>query len=141
MAETITVRATAKRLPDGGFPVVLYESHEDHPAGEAYIATDEPVEVGRTARVNQLLGDGQLERIDQPASQQQSWSDTGRSQGQESQRQSAQTGDSLGLNSAQRGALAAYGFDSDEKIKEASDQDLMAVEGIGEATVRRIREA
>jgi hypothetical protein len=38
-------------------------------------------------------------------------------------------------------ALVAGGFDSREKIRAASDEDLLALEGIGEATLKKIREA
>lgn len=41
----------------------------------------------------------------------------------------------------QAAALRSAGFDSADKIRNASDDDLDAVEGIGPATVARLREA
>lgn len=37
-------------------------------------------------------------------------------------------------------SLAAAGFDSPDAVLEATDDELMAVDGIGEATVKKIRE-
>jgi hypothetical protein len=36
--------------------------------------------------------------------------------------------------------LLAAGFDSPEKIRAASDEDLLALDGIGEGTLKKIRE-
>lgn len=47
------------------------------------------------------------------------------------------TGDLDGFPGAD--ALAAGGFDSREKIRAASDEDLLALDGIGEATLKKIR--
>lgn len=40
---------------------------------------------------------------------------------------------------AGRGALLANGYDSDAKVRAAEDSDLRAINGIGEATVKKIR--
>lgn len=46
----------------------------------------------------------------------------------------------LGLTSSQLDALEGAGFKTAASVRNASDDDLLAVDGIGEATVRRIRE-
>lgn len=45
------------------------------------------------------------------------------------------------LTADQRAALAAKGYGSPEAIRAASDEELDAVDGIGPATVTRLREA
>lgn len=44
-----------------------------------------------------------------------------------------------GLNERQRQALRDAGFDNEERIAAASDEDLMALDGVGEGTVRTLR--
>lgn len=44
------------------------------------------------------------------------------------------------FNSAQLEALQAAGFDTADKLKNASDDELKAVEGVGDVTVARYRE-
>ena len=63
MADHITVKSTIPTKPDGGNPVVLYETHEDHPDGEAFVAGPAPVEVARTPLVHRLIADGTLEEV------------------------------------------------------------------------------
>lgn len=43
------------------------------------------------------------------------------------------------LDAATREALASAGFDSDAKVRAAEDATLMSINGVGEATVRKIR--
>jgi predicted flap endonuclease-1-like 5' DNA nuclease len=45
------------------------------------------------------------------------------------------------LDADQQAAMRAAGLDTDDKIRAASDDDLKAVEGIGPATIRKLREA
>jgi hypothetical protein len=47
--------------------------------------------------------------------------------------------DKVGVDLA--GQLAGAGFDSPDAVHAATDEELLAVEGIGRATLRRIREA
>jgi hypothetical protein len=37
--------------------------------------------------------------------------------------------------------LAAAGYDTDDKIRDASDEDLLKVEGIGPATLQKVRDS
>lgn len=61
--ETILVRSTLKSKTDGGETVALFERDAAHPGGEAYVAGSDPVEVGITPRVSQLLREGTLEEV------------------------------------------------------------------------------
>jgi hypothetical protein len=45
------------------------------------------------------------------------------------------------VSEAQRAALAAAGFETGEQIRNATDDQLLAVDGIGPATVEKLREA
>jgi DNA-directed RNA polymerase alpha subunit len=47
----------------------------------------------------------------------------------------------LGLTSLQAEALLAAGYNTPEALAEADDEDLLAVDRIGPATVEKIREA
>lgn len=44
------------------------------------------------------------------------------------------------FNAGQKEALAAAGFDTEEKIAAASDEDLDKVTGVGAATIKEFRE-
>lgn len=44
------------------------------------------------------------------------------------------------FNSGQKEALAAKGFDTEDKIMAASDEDLLQVSGVGAATIKEFRE-
>ena len=43
------------------------------------------------------------------------------------------------LDDATRAALASAGFDSDDKVRAASDQDLQSIDGIGPGRLKQIR--
>ena len=43
------------------------------------------------------------------------------------------------LDAATRAVLASAGFDTDEKVRAASDQDLQAIDGIGPGRLKQIR--
>lgn len=49
------------------------------------------------------------------------------------------TPSALKLSAAERKALAAAGLDTDEKITAASDEELLAIDGIGPKSVDKIR--
>lgn len=63
MSDHITVKSTLPEKPDGGNEVVLWEIHEDHPEGEAFVAGPNPVKVGRTPLVLKALGDKRLVEV------------------------------------------------------------------------------
>lgn len=44
--------------------VVLFERHEGHPNGEAFVASDRPVEVGDTPLVRLRIAQGSLELVE-----------------------------------------------------------------------------
>lgn len=53
-----------------------------------------------------------------------------------------QTGDlSADIDDDQRAALAEAGFGTAEAVRNATDEDLLAVRGIGKATLQKLREA
>lgn len=64
MTEILTVRSTIPTQPDGGNKVALFETHAEHPDGEAFVAGPNPVQVARTPTVQKLLGDGTLEIVE-----------------------------------------------------------------------------
>jgi hypothetical protein len=139
MAEIITVRSLLPERDDGGYPVALYEADDQHPensagAREAFVAGPEPVEVARTGLVNRRISEGALEIVEDAGPK--------ASRRAASAPAPAAPADPLGFLSAeQRAALASAGFDSPEAIRAATDEQLDAVDGIGEATVAKLREA
>lgn len=61
---TIHVKATVPANADGSGAVILFERHERHPNGEAFVsALDEGVEVWPTPRVTALIREGKLEEV------------------------------------------------------------------------------
>ena len=50
----------AKKRPDGGYPVALWERDPSHPDGEIWISGPGEVEVGVTPEVSRLLREGVL---------------------------------------------------------------------------------
>lgn len=72
--EYITVKSGLPGKPDGGHSVALWEQDDNHPkprlpdgtegdVGEAFVAGPKPVQVGRTAAVNQALHEGRLVQV------------------------------------------------------------------------------
>jgi hypothetical protein len=147
MAKLITVRSTIPTKPDGGNVVALYEAHEDHPDGEAYVAGPAPVKVARTGQVHRLISDGTLEEVEEvdeaekapPSAPSSVQAPPGPPQTQESAAPTANG--SPVVTDAQRAALSASGFETAEQIRAATDEQLLAVPGIGPQTLERLREA
>ncbi len=59
-AKVIEVVSNLVPREDGGDPVALFERHEAHPGGEAFIAGPRPVSVALTARVIEALREGRI---------------------------------------------------------------------------------
>lgn len=142
----ITVRSTIPTRPDGGNVVALYETHEDHPDGEAYVAGPAPVTVARTGQVHRLISDGVLEEVDTPVAAPEPQSAPARpaptaAAPSPPATSSQQAGPLDFLSAEQRAALTAAGYDTPEAIRAATDDQLDGVDGIGPATVARLREA
>lgn len=136
MANLIIVRSTIPTRADGGNVVVLYETHEDHPDGEAYVAGPTPVRVARTGLVHRLISDGALEEVEAEPEP------VVASRTVQTPPPATQDADVIpGVTVAQRDALVAAGFETTDDIRAATDDDLLAVDGIGHATVERLREA
>jgi hypothetical protein len=135
MARTITV-APGPNLQPG--EVAIWEVDERHPDGEVFLAKahkgeDDPtIEVARTNAINTRLGDGRLIECEaRPKPAPRDSTETAPNQG----------GGAQAITDAQGKALAAAGFDTPEKIRAASDDDLLKVDGIGPAALVRLREA
>lgn len=143
-ANTITV-APGPSLKPG--QVAIWERAPEHPDGEAYLAAPhvgqeaETAEVGRTAEINKRLSDGRLVEvrrarraavIEEPAAP-------------PSEESPAAVLDPLQtpglLTDAQRQALTDAGIINADDVRRVSDDDLERVEGIGPATVARLRAA
>lgn len=133
MAKHIQVRSTVPTRPDGGNAVVLYETHPDHPDGEAFVAGPNPVSVARTPAVHKLISDGALEVVEEKAAEAPARPAAART--------AAAPTNLGGITDRQRDALAAAGYVTADDIRKASDDDLKGVEGIADATVVRLREA
>lgn len=143
----ITVRSTIPTKADGGNIVALYEVHPDHPDGEAYVAGPKPVRVARTSDVQKAISDEKLEIVDDepeptPAPAQVA---TPAAPAPVAVTTTSSTGnvfDTPGLlTEGQRKALADAGINTADDVRKVSDDDLKSVEGIGPATIIRLREA
>lgn len=58
--DKITVRSALGKKADDGYPLAIYERHEDHPNGELYIADNKVHSVAPTAAVMRALREGRL---------------------------------------------------------------------------------
>jgi hypothetical protein len=145
VANTITVKA-GPTIEAGR--VALWDRDPAHADGEVFLAKahagqdDEPIEVAETPGVIIALGEGRLVRAERrrataptPVSSQPTAS-TGETN------QSNTAGDVIaGVTDGQRDALVAAGFVTALDIRNATDDQLLAVDGIGPSTVARLREA
>ncbi len=140
MAKTITV-APGPALAAG--QVAIWEVNTEHPDGEVYLAAphvgeDAPAaEVARTPEVSKRLSDGRLveaeaRRVAAPAP-------TAPAAPAESAPASRPAAGGIPDSTMQ--ALAVAGYDTPEKVRAASDDDLKRVPGVGDAMLARIREA
>ena len=139
--DTIRVKPGPKLAPG---QVAIWDRDEAHPDGEVFLAKPQPddteqepeIEVAETAGVLQALGDGRLARAERrrapvpPATP----------SPPPSQTQTAPAG-TPAVTDQQRAALATAGFETAEQIRAATDEQLLDVDGIGPATVTRLREA
>lgn len=134
MAKHLTVEPGPKLQPG---EVVLWEISEQHPDGEVLIAAPHKgeeartYEVGHTPGVNARLADGRLIEArpkPEPAAPAPA-------------RQPAPSANIGGITDTQRDALVAAGYVTAEDIRKAADEDLKKVDGIGDATVARLRDA
>lgn len=109
--------------------IVGYEDPRVDADGNAIEPANPPIEVGDTPGVRLAISQQLLAIADAPMARQQA------------ARPSVQTVASptsvLGADVADR--LAAAGYDTEDSIREASDDELRAIPGIGDATVKRIR--
>lgn len=154
-ANTITVTAGPKLKPG---QVAIWEKDAEHPKGEVYLAAphegEEPetIEVARTGEVSKRLSDGRLAEVHRssrrapdpepdaparaaspPASQ---------TEPPAPPAPPANPLDAPGLlTDQQRTALAEAGIVTADDVRRVNDDDLESVEGIGPATVARLRAA
>jgi hypothetical protein len=145
MADTITI-GPGEKLEAG--QVAIWERDARHPDGEIYLADgDEPIEAYRTGAVQARIADGRLVETEarpkaRPADTAPAPTPSQASVPPGATQTGAGDADPLAfLTDDQRGALAEKGFVTLDDIREASDDELDAVPGIGEATVTRLREA
>lgn len=134
MASTVMVKPGDKLRPG---EVALWEVSDEHPDGEVMISAPQkgedaqPVKVGRTPAVNARLADGRLvETREEP-----------KPRPAETPARPQQTDPLAFLSAEQRSALVVGGYGTSEAIRGASDEQLKAVPGIGDATLARLREA
>lgn len=59
----VKAHPATKTLPDGGFPVVLWDKDEQHQDGEIFIADDKTHSVERTAGVSLALSNGTIVEV------------------------------------------------------------------------------
>lgn len=132
--------------------VAIWERHAAHPDGELYVAHgDGPTLAAPTSLVSDRISKGRLLQVIEPSApaaaapepdqgvppdtDQQTTTDTG-------QEPPADPLDAPGLlTQGQRDALAAAGFVTAADVRTADDAALAAVNGIGLATIARLREA
>lgn len=130
--------------------VAFWERDRRHNAeGEVYIVGgDPPCEIYETAAAKDAMAQDRLTRIERVSA---------RGQRQQRQEPEPSSGDDEPdgpegggeptrklegvLSSVQRANLEAAGFDTDEKIFEADNAELLEIEGVGDATVNNIRAA
>lgn len=144
--ETITVRPGPNLKPG---QVAIWERDPAHPDGEVYLAAPhagedaETAQVARTLEVSKRIADGRL--LETQATPKPKPVEAAISQHGATTTTTSPTGSALDtpglLTDAQRDALAAAGFFTPADIRAASDDDLTAVDGIGPATVQRLRDA
>lgn len=110
--------------------VALWEVHPEHPDGEIFIAGDAEVQSARTRRVDAALKAGILVEVSAPV--------TG-----EGDDVVEITASLLETFEDERiiGALIAAGYDTVEKVRAASDEELRSVDGIGPKSLAAIRKA
>lgn len=134
MADIITVTSTLPAKADGGYPIALYETHPEHPNGEAYVAGPKEVQVARTPAVHRLISEGTLEVVEKPGAAEPRHASLPPADGP------SNGGGTPAVTQAQRAALASAGFETAEQIRAATDEQLLAVDGIGPGTLARLRE-
>lgn len=138
--------------------VALYEQHRDHPDGEAWVATTgQPVQVARTPLVERKLAAGDLVEVAAPKpagkatpprkSKAEIDAEIAAAQGRAAPPTGSPLGApasplaGLGLSAEQEAALTAAGLPDRDALAAASDDDLITIPTIGEATVAQLRKA
>lgn len=154
-ANTITVAPGPKLKPG---QVAIWEKADEHPDGEVYLAAPhqgqeaETADVARTGEVSKRLSDGRLvevrrsRRPQEPASEAASpitlVPPAAPPAAPEPPAPPADPMQTPGLlTDEQRQNLAAAGITTAEHVRRMSDDDLESVQGIGPATVARLRAA
>lgn len=109
--------------------IVGYEDPRFDADGNPVIPANPAIEVGDTPGVRQRIAEKDLIEVSGPS----------RLTAQPRIQTVASPTEALGSDVADR--LAAAGYDNEESIRDASDEELRAIPGIGDATFRRIRAA
>lgn len=111
--------------------------------GEVYlVGGDEPVEVYETTAVKEAIAQERLTRLERVSSGRASrTARRNEAPAEEPEGDGEPVSPLAFLTATQRANLTAKGFDTDEKIFEADDEDLDGVEGIAEGTIAKIRAA
>lgn len=58
--QTVVVKSALPQTPDGGFPIAIFDRHEEYKDGELFIADDKTHTVPMTGEVAKALTDGRL---------------------------------------------------------------------------------
>lgn len=64
--KTLWVKTAMPIAPDGGSEIAFYERDDAHPGGQAWVASDKPVEVGDTDTVRDAIRAGRLQETKAP---------------------------------------------------------------------------
>lgn len=124
--------------------VAFWEKDARHnDAGEVYlVGGDEPIVVYETPAVKEAVAQERLTRLERVSSGSVSRSARRQQEAPDGTEPPDEPESPLAfLTATQRANLTAKGFDTDEKIFEADDEDLDEVEGVGEGTIKNIRTA
>jgi|ERR1041384_2732760 hypothetical protein len=117
--QTMKVRATE----------TFWERHPQHPEGEVFLSKGEEGIVAETPEALTAVGRGKLVRLSQESSERKS--------------SSKSTGAGTPIDAEFPGAvlLTGAGYKTTEEVQAASDEELLAIKGLGQATLDNIRAA
>lgn len=137
---TIITVAPGPKLRPG--EVAIWERHADHPDGEIFVAEgNAPIQLARTPLVSERMSKGRLVEVEQSAVP----VILAPAVASEPESPAQPPADPLAapglLTDAQRQALEEAGIATADDVRAVDDDALASVDGIGPATIARLREA
>jgi len=122
----------------------FWERHPQHPDGEVFIAKDEEGIVAETPEALQALGRGKLLRLsggdDAAKEMEQRAAGEGAVPPKKTPSKEA-TANAIPEDFPGASLLTGAGYKSTEEVDDASDEELLQISGLGQATLVKIREA